>query len=85
MLELLVDFSHLDTIFKSALIIFLCPLIWNILARLEYYTKFLTKLCGGNRYLACYLLAAWIIGFSFYRDAKYERDRERESEGESKE
>eukprot|EP01027_Heterolobosea_sp_BB2_P005414 GEZU01008288.1.p1 GENE.GEZU01008288.1~~GEZU01008288.1.p1 ORF type:complete len:190 (+),score=44.20 GEZU01008288.1:23-571(+) len=63
----LVDFSD-PTLYRAALIVALCPTIWNIVARYEFYTRRITKLCGGNKYVGCYLLAAWIIGFSMYRD-----------------
>jgi len=63
----LIDFhdSHLR---NSVILIILCPLIWNLLARTEYKTRFLTKLCGGNKYLACYVLTVWIFSFSCFRD-----------------
>lgn len=44
------------------------PIIWNIIARAEYRTHFLTKACGGNKYVGCYILAAWIFFSSLYRD-----------------
>lgn len=66
-LEAIVNLS--DPLFqRAALVIFLTPVIWNILARLEYYTHFLTKLACGNKYLGCYALATYIFTFSLYRD-----------------
>lgn len=56
--------SHL---YYTCCIIILCPLIWNILARLCY--AFLPKNTPKYiRYIACYLLMIWIFSFSSYRD-----------------
>jgi methylene-fatty-acyl-phospholipid synthase len=66
-LDSFIDFQD-PKLHAAALVIPLCPLIWNILARAEFYTKILTKLALGNRYLGCYLLATWIFCFSLYRD-----------------
>eukprot|EP00759_Apiculatamorpha_spiralis_P054985 PhF_6_TR7176/c0_g1_i1/m.10731/K00551/PEMT; phosphatidylethanolamine N-methyltransferase len=44
------------------------PIIWNIIARAEYRTHFLTKLCLNNKYIGCYVLALWIFTSSLYRD-----------------
>ena len=52
-------------------LIVLAPLIWNTLARLEYYTHILTKIFFGNKYWGCYALALWIFFFSLYRDFWY--------------
>lgn len=52
----------------AILSIIAAPLIWNLLARLEYYTHILTKLACGNKYLGCYALAIYIFSFSAYRD-----------------
>ena len=46
----------------------LCPLIWNILARLEYKTNILSTIFF-SKYIGCFALAVWIFGFSIYRDA----------------
>lgn len=37
------------------------PLAWNIVARLEYNTHFLTKLWCGSKYAGCYFLALCIF------------------------
>jgi methylene-fatty-acyl-phospholipid synthase len=56
--------SHL---YYTCLIIILCPLIWNILARLCH--KFIPKKTSKTkRYIICYLLTIWIFSFSSYRD-----------------
>jgi phosphatidylethanolamine N-methyltransferase len=44
------------------------PLLWNVLARLEYYTSVWSRLCRGRRRFACLLLACWVFSFSLYRD-----------------
>lgn len=49
------------------------PTFWNIVARLEYSKKVLTKLAGGNRYLGCYILAATIFSLGIFRDYLYEQ------------
>ncbi|KAL0489429.1 phosphatidylethanolamine [Acrasis kona] len=67
-----VDFSDKDLQY-AAIVIVLCPLIWNILARLEYYTRLITKISFGNPYIGCYLLATWIFCFSIYRDILFTR------------
>ncbi|CAH6723538.1 phosphatidyl-N-methylethanolamine N-methyltransferase [[Candida] jaroonii] len=46
------------------------PIFWNIVARLEYNTHFLTKICGGA-YNGCYLLALTIFSLGIYRDYVY--------------
>lgn len=46
------------------------PIFWNIVARLEYNTHFLTKVSGGARN-GCYLLAATIFSLGIYRDFVY--------------
>ncbi|CAK7893475.1 phosphatidyl-N-methylethanolamine N-methyltransferase [[Candida] anglica] len=46
------------------------PIFWNITARLEYNTHFLTKICGGARN-GCYLLALTIFSLGIYRDHIY--------------
>lgn len=56
-------------------VVIAAPLIWNVVARAEYHTRFLRALCGGNKYTACYALALWIFGFSLYRDLMYVHGR----------
>lgn len=54
--------------FLHALVcIVIAPIIWNTIARLEYYTHFLTKI-ARSPYTGCYILALWIFSFSLYRD-----------------
>lgn len=46
------------------------PIFWNIVARLEFNTHFLTKITG-NAYRGCYLLAFTIFSLGIYRDHVY--------------
>ncbi|RCK64735.1 Phosphatidyl-N-methylethanolamine N-methyltransferase [Candida viswanathii] len=46
------------------------PIFWNIVARLEYNTHFLTKLAGSAK-TGCYILAATIFSLGIYRDHVY--------------
>ena len=43
------------------------PLWWNLVARLEYNTKFLTRTFGSKKY-ACYFMAALIFLLGLSRD-----------------
>jgi phosphatidylethanolamine N-methyltransferase len=52
----------------AVLSIIVAPIVWNILARIEYYTHLLTKLACGNKYWGCYGLALYIFSFSLFRD-----------------
>ncbi|KAJ1508324.1 Phosphatidyl-N-methylethanolamine N-methyltransferase [Coelomomyces lativittatus] len=46
------------------------PLFWNIVARRENKTQFLSKFIG-NKYTACYVLAATIFLLGIFRDYLY--------------
>lgn len=48
--------------------IILCPLIWNLLARLEYRTHIITAMACGSKYVGCYILGTYIATTSFIRD-----------------
>ncbi|CCF60612.1 hypothetical protein KAFR_0K02560 [Kazachstania africana CBS 2517] len=58
---------------KSLLFIVFNPVFWNIVARLEYSTHFLTKLAGGNAKRGCYLLAIIIFTLGIGRDLMFEK------------
>ncbi|CAK9439246.1 uncharacterized protein LODBEIA_P34620 [Lodderomyces beijingensis] len=47
------------------------PIFWNIVARLEYKTHFLTKITRSAK-LGCYLLALTIFSLGIYRDHVYQ-------------
>eukprot|EP00126_Sphaerothecum_destruens_P010097 Sdes_comp20675_c0_seq2m16096 len=66
-----VNFEDFRFYVAAACIIF-NPLAWNIAARKEYKTKFLTKLCGSP-YKACLCLAFCIFTMGLVRDALFER------------
>ncbi|KUI69194.1 Phosphatidyl-N-methylethanolamine N-methyltransferase [Cytospora mali] len=68
----LVDFSQKSLLVSAAAIAF-NPTFWNIVARREYRTRFLTKIFGGNAQAACYALAATIFSLGMVRDMLYER------------
>ena len=44
------------------------PIAWNVIGRIEYRTRSITKICGGNGHLACYLFAAYIFTIGIARD-----------------
>lgn len=46
------------------------PIFWNIVARTEYNTHFLTKITGSAK-VGCYLLALTIFSLGIYRDNVY--------------
>lgn len=47
--------------------VFFNPIFWNITARLEHRTHFLTKMFG-DKYKACYALAVLIFSIGLTRD-----------------
>lgn len=50
----------------TVVVAFLCPTIWNILARI--CNKITTNQSKTFQYITCYILAIWIFSFSSYRD-----------------
>ncbi|GJJ69842.1 phosphatidylethanolamine/phosphatidyl-N-methylethanolamine N-methyltransferase [Entomortierella parvispora] len=44
------------------------PTFWNIVARKEYHTKFITRMFNGNGLHGCYALAATIFTLGLIRD-----------------
>jgi phosphatidylethanolamine N-methyltransferase len=57
----------LSSLHITIIFIVLCPLQWNILARIEYNTHSITKLFGTPQ-RGCYALAVWIFLTSLLRD-----------------
>ncbi|KAG0064337.1 Phosphatidyl-N-methylethanolamine N-methyltransferase [Linnemannia elongata] len=49
------------------------PFFWNVVARREYKTKFITKFFKGNRYYGCYALAAVIQTLGAIRFLTFEK------------
>lgn len=63
------DVNFCTESFALALVaVFLAPFLWNLLGRLEYYTRALSSVFLGRR-SGCTVLAAWIFFFSLYRDS----------------
>lgn len=74
LLYLLTHFSEYVSVtpqlkFALATIVF-NPVFWNIVARLQHKTHFLSKAVGGA-YNGCYLLAFTIFSLGIYRDHVY--------------
>lgn len=63
-----IDFN--EEILFAVISIAFNPIFWNIVARLEFKTHFLTKIAGGA-YRGCYLLAFTIFSLGIYRDHVY--------------
>ncbi|KAJ2003527.1 Phosphatidyl-N-methylethanolamine N-methyltransferase [Coemansia thaxteri] len=68
---MLVDFSQVSLWLALASITF-NPTAWNIAARQEHHTRWLTQLCGGARQ-GCYAIAAAIFSLGIVRDLLYSR------------
>lgn len=51
---------------RALIVIALAPFIWNVVGRLEYHTRAISRVIG--RWLGAYSLALWIFSFSLYRD-----------------
>lgn len=71
----LIDHGHEYVVINNELLYSIAciafnPIFWNIVARLEYNTHFLTKICG-NAKRGCYLLAFTIFSLGIYRDHVY--------------
>lgn len=67
-----VDFLNANTII-SALMIIVCPITWNLVARAEFKTKFFTKLCDNNKILAADVFAHILIEMGVFRNYIYTR------------
>ncbi|CCC67791.1 hypothetical protein NCAS_0A12330 [Naumovozyma castellii] len=48
------------------------PIFWNIIARLEHSTHFLTQLAGNNAKRGCYILAIIIFSLGIGRDMVFQ-------------
>lgn len=58
--------------YSALLFIIFNPLFWNIVARLEYHTHFLTKIAGSPK-RGCYFLAATIFSLGIARVLTFEK------------
>jgi methylene-fatty-acyl-phospholipid synthase len=66
------EFKNMNhQIFFSIVLILLCPLVWNIYARLEYYTHAISNLFQGNAEKGILFIAVLITVFSNYRNLYY--------------
>ncbi|KAJ2779634.1 hypothetical protein H4R18_003896 [Coemansia javaensis] len=70
MSPIVVDLSK-TSLWVSLASITLNPLLWNVAARREYRTHWITALCGGDKYRGCYAIAAAIFGMGLVRDALF--------------
>lgn len=68
----LIDLYQVD-LWISVLSIVFNPIFWNIVARKEHSSRFLTNLFGGDPYRACYFLGAVIFFIGILRDHLYQR------------
>ncbi|KAJ2886433.1 Phosphatidyl-N-methylethanolamine N-methyltransferase [Coemansia aciculifera] len=66
---MLVDLSQASLWLTLACITF-NPTAWNVAARREHHTRWLTNLCGGARQ-GCYAIAMAIFSMGIIRDALY--------------
>ncbi|KAJ1726812.1 Phosphatidyl-N-methylethanolamine N-methyltransferase [Coemansia biformis] len=71
-MSLLVDTSKASLWLALASIAF-NPTFWNIAARREHHTRWITNLFGGDRYKGCYAIAATIFSLGIIRDALFRR------------
>jgi methylene-fatty-acyl-phospholipid synthase len=67
-----IDFSQ-ETFWISFASITFNPFFWNIVARREHNTRFVSRLVGGNPYVGCYCLAIVIFLIGVFRDFLYKR------------
>ena len=66
----MVDFT--DKTFLAALFfMFFNPFFWNVMGRLEYKKKILTRLFRGDSKAACYSFALCIFSLGLVRDYLY--------------
>lgn len=55
-------------VLRSVASIVWAPIAWNVFPRLEFRHRFLSRFTAGNRSMAHYLFAAYILSFSSYRE-----------------
>ncbi|KAJ2345417.1 hypothetical protein IWW50_004852 [Coemansia erecta] len=69
---MLVDFTQ-PSLWVSLASITFNPTFWNIAARREYHTQWITRLCGNDRQRGCYAIAATIFTLGLIRDMLFNR------------
>jgi phosphatidylethanolamine/phosphatidyl-N-methylethanolamine N-methyltransferase len=57
----------------AALMIIICPITWNVVARIEFHTKFFTKACHNDKILAADVFAHLLIEMGVFRNYMYSR------------
>jgi phosphatidylethanolamine N-methyltransferase len=62
---------------NDSLVQFLCvsamiPICWNVVARIEYSTRVLTRLYG-SKYFACFTYSVYVFTTSLYRDYLFQK------------
>ncbi|PIA12852.1 phospholipid methyltransferase [Coemansia reversa NRRL 1564] len=67
-----VDFSKTSLWVSLASITF-NPLFWNLAARREYHTHWITKIFNGDKYKGCYAIAITIFTLGLVRDFLYKQ------------
>ena len=60
------DVFRIDVLFAIFMVI-ICPVTWTIIARIEYYTKYITKKCK-NKYIAADIFANLLIEMGVLRN-----------------
>ncbi|KAJ1964054.1 Phosphatidyl-N-methylethanolamine N-methyltransferase [Dipsacomyces acuminosporus] len=68
-----VIFRHQCSLWVSLASIAFNPTFWNIAARQEYHTHWITKLFGGDKYKGCYAIAVTIFSLGIVRDLLFNR------------
>ncbi|KAG0226564.1 phospholipid methyltransferase-domain-containing protein [Mortierella sp. GBAus27b] len=67
-----------NTLWLSVASIVFNPTFWNIVARKEYRSKFITRLFKGNALYGCYALAATIFTLGLIRDGIFKHAIDRQ-------
>lgn len=57
----------------AAIMVILCPVTWNLVARIEFYTRYFTKKCKGNNILAADIFAHVLIEMGLFRNYMLKR------------
>lgn len=60
------------TLITSMIMIIICPITWNLIARWEFHSKFFTKIVGDNR-LAADVFAHILIEMGIFRNYIYSK------------
>ncbi len=53
--------------------VILCPVTWNLVARIEFYTRYFTRKCKGNNILAADIFAHVLIEMGLFRNYMLKR------------